>query len=275
MFPGSIPPPPYGDPLAESGATPGNRILCVRSVETVIDNIPDEILQKPTDDETWTRCFLLVDDLATFRATIECIPQLHVVGKTLDDQYYEVAMCERFVQYLLDVDFPFLLASETALQRHGRGLDEYYQRHTGNHDLLAAINWAFLMRDILESSPEALQRFAQDCVLIALHSLQDVADAFELEMMERNEQEWFRFFQELCTERIKRPIQDPRAEMQLIMLLQGVLESASGQITGSRQPLTTSSYRSSRYLSSQAGLLRQRAIHFSTGLAPATSLFSH
>lgn len=152
-----------------------------------MDKIPDELFVRPSDESNWVRCLVLVSDLKPFWKTFDDLPSAHIVGRTFDDLYYEVAMYEPLVHYLLGKDFAFLLASESGLQydvsqpthremgvygvrnagvkarrhfiqnaidailsaRHGRGLDHYYQDYTSNPCILATISWAFLLRDIL------------------------------------------------------------------------------------------------------------------------------
>ena len=149
-------------------------------------SIPDELFKRPLDRVAWVRCFVLVDDLDLFRPTLALLPSTHIVRRTSDDQYFEVAVSEPCVQGLQDIGIPFLVASEAGLQydvsqpsqgeinvqgvwsatrkaqyqflqnaveatlsrAHGKGLDQYYRDHTSNHGLLAPISWAFLVRDI-------------------------------------------------------------------------------------------------------------------------------
>ena len=49
------------------------------------EDIPDELLERLANNETWMRYFVLVGDLDIFRATIEHIPQLYIVRKTFNN----------------------------------------------------------------------------------------------------------------------------------------------------------------------------------------------
>lgn len=146
----------------------------------------DDLLKKPPN-EKWTSCFVPVDQFkADGWAQIEHVPRVHVVGKTPDGQFYQVAVCASCIRWLLDHDFPFELASAQGLQHdisepgegeirvqgirearrraqscfvrnairgiwsgRGRGLDRYYRYITVNQDVLVPIEWAIVIRDIV------------------------------------------------------------------------------------------------------------------------------
>lgn len=141
---------------------------------------------QPSDDEVWVPCLVSAADVELWRKTFEELPSVHIVGSAFDGSYYEVAMIRSFLQYMIDRDFSIRLPSEldephdvslptkreiavhgihnapakarkeyirkaidaTLVANHGRGLDRYYQDYA-KPDILAAICWGFLTRDIL------------------------------------------------------------------------------------------------------------------------------
>ncbi|KAG7122053.1 hypothetical protein HYQ46_005505 [Verticillium longisporum] len=226
----SIPAPSDAEQSATSDVALDNGIICVQTIEQITENIPNGLFEMPSNNEAWVRCFLTVADLTVYRQTIEKLPTAHVVGKTWDTHYYEVAMTGSCLQWLFDHDVPFLLASESGLSydltepsegevhvfgvmparemaarrfmlnameatssaRHGHGLDRYYLRNTSDKSVLATFMWTFLLRDISLSSAAVRRRFLQHCVFISLHALEDAESSSTLEVLERAEEtDWF------------------------------------------------------------------------------------
>lgn len=260
----SIPAPSDAEQSATSDVALDNGIICVQTIEQITENIPNGLFEMPSNNEAWVRCFLTVADLTVYRQTIEKLPTAHVVGKTWDTHYYEVAMTGSCLQWLFDHDVPFLLASESGLSydltepsegevhvfgvmparemaarrfmlnameatssaRHGHGLDRYYLRNTSDKSVLATFMWTFLLRDISLSSAAVRRRFLQHCVFISLHALEDAESSSTLEVLERGEKTWINSIRDLCLDRIRWPLGNPKEEMHLALLLRGLFESA-------------------------------------------------
>ncbi|KAH8748261.1 hypothetical protein F5883DRAFT_582937 [Diaporthe sp. PMI_573] len=244
--------------------------FCELVVQENVEKIPDELFGKPSDDEAWTCCLVPAGQLELFRNVFENLASAHIVRKTSDDEYYEVAMCERCIQYFRGINFDFLPISDTSFRhnvsrpirreidvygtqasdrarfrfiqnavgaissaRHGRGLDQYYLAradHTGNLCLSVAIRWETLLREIKDSDFDVVRRFFQHCVFIALHAVDDLETACELGLGKRDEIMWLERFMETSFERMRWPSDDTETEIQLLSLLQAVLEAAAGEI---------------------------------------------
>ncbi|KAK8855334.1 hypothetical protein PGQ11_011246 [Apiospora arundinis] len=135
----------------------------------------------------------------------------------------------RFVRNAVDATFS---------GKHGQGLDDYYRVHTRDPRLLAPIKWACVLRDILVSqgsNPTIFRRFLQHLVFVVLHSFKDLEDTPAREVIQRKEDAWTERLRKLREGKTERPVDNPRAEMQLASLLQGVFESASDHISLSPQ----------------------------------------
>ncbi|KEY73691.1 hypothetical protein S7711_11425 [Stachybotrys chartarum IBT 7711] len=126
--------------------------------------------------------------------------------------------------------------------KHGHGLERYYLYNTSDKSMLATLMWAFLLRDIsvcnyslvLKTEANSHQRFSaagrrrflQHCAFISLHTLEDAEISSVLEVLERCEQTWFKLFRDLCMDRQRWPLKNPKEEIHLVSLLRGLLESA-------------------------------------------------
>lgn len=146
---------------------------------------------EPLDNKVWIRCLVPADQLELKDSNwsqIKHLPPIHVVGKISDSQLYEVTVCEFCVQWLRKHKFEFQLESERVFHynvsvpsagevdvhgirratkkaqdrfirdavegicsRHGRGLGQYYRQYTVDKHMLAVIEWAILIHDILVS----------------------------------------------------------------------------------------------------------------------------
>lgn len=125
----------------------------------------------------------------TFRETLEQVHSAHLVRPTCDNLYYEVAILQNFLEFLVTNDFPISLSLEmnprydvsmptegeknvygtlpairrarkafiqnamdaTLTARHGHGLDQWYRDYFSD-ELSTAISWGFLLRDVMVRS---------------------------------------------------------------------------------------------------------------------------
>ncbi|KAH7309014.1 hypothetical protein B0I35DRAFT_90259 [Stachybotrys elegans] len=237
-----------------------------RNVLQSRERVPDEFFLKPSDAEGFVPTLIPAIYIEPFQREFGQLPVVHIVGRTADRRYYEVAMTTGFLYYLVKNDYPVKPLSEITQPYHvsqptegevrvhgyvnavvkarksfirnaidaivdakyGRGLDSYY-RDYADPQLSAAIQWGCLLRDVMESSPGVRRRFFQHCTLILVHSTQDVAETAEADFMERTEDEWLLLVEELCNDRAMAPVDDPTAESQLFALVQAVFHSAIGK----------------------------------------------
>ncbi|KAK8872267.1 hypothetical protein PGQ11_002781 [Apiospora arundinis] len=85
-------------------------------VQERFDMIPRDLLKNGACP-VLEQFFVLCEILDPVQESMELIPQLCVIGKTPDDQYYEVAMSRDCVEWLNSIEFPLFKADSLHLMR--------------------------------------------------------------------------------------------------------------------------------------------------------------
>ncbi|KAL1850480.1 hypothetical protein Daus18300_012894 [Diaporthe australafricana] len=78
-----------------------------------VEKIPEKLLARPPDNETWRRYLVRAHQLEPLLHLFENTPSVHIVGKTPNDKYYDVVICDSCVRCLQHVGCAFEFAPPT------------------------------------------------------------------------------------------------------------------------------------------------------------------
>ncbi|KAG9249710.1 cytochrome P450 [Emericellopsis atlantica] len=163
------------------------KITCCWEIEQTTEAIPEHLLRRPSDNETWIQRFVTKFELDVLRPMIEALPTAHIVQEARGRQYAEIAVTKPCLQFMSTLSIPLRVESNfpnnqttpregeinvygiaTARQRtemvftlsataaiwsgkYGHGLVRYYLRYTRNRNVLVKLVWAMLLHRILQA----------------------------------------------------------------------------------------------------------------------------
>ncbi|KAH8590407.1 hypothetical protein B0O99DRAFT_691617 [Bisporella sp. PMI_857] len=186
--------------------------------------------------KSWKSCYVLADQIEPKYSDwyqIKSARGLHIVGKCCNGKFYEVAVHESYIPWLLRHDFDFLPCLDDdvdvdraeptdaeirvhgipAAQRRARdsfllniinaiksgnspGLVSYF-RHIVPLPLRISLEWAILSHEILESDPQIRNKFCFCLLLIALSLNHDYSCPTVVELLEKNQDKLFQDFRKV------------------------------------------------------------------------------